>query len=647
MKKFFPALNKNKNLIFADNAGGSQIPEQVLNNLNNFLINSYAQPTGNSIISKNLLVNLDNINDFVNILYSNKNGNIIYGGSCTQLVYNLSNSMENFLKTNKGEIILPNFSHESCVSPFERIAKKNKLEIFWWNLEVNSENNSDCENDCENNLEKYKINYDTLLEKVNINTSLVVLPHVSNILGNVLDIKYLTNEIKKKNSNTKVLVDGVAYMPHGLIDVTSYNVDFYVSSFYKFCGLRISTLYVKEDSIIYLDNINHYFLNKSENKKLELGGINFECASSILGLKEYLLEFARFFNYEDSKNTNKELKFDRKLVEFIYSKTFYYEKVMLNLFNNFIINNKNIEVLECKDEMQKTPLYSILFKDYDIKNINLILNELGIITNVGTFYCNRLLDYLNIKNGVLRISLMHYNSFDEVNKIIETLNYFKKYNINFQFSFDTKYKGFVTENLKNSFYNLEIDNNYSNKRTRGYSLLDIENIDSIKIIGDLKFYQSSNYNNVNGDILREYKNINSSILEDDCFKYFVNTFLTTINNEFKKNSINDKIKYIQVHQIRVYTESEDEIDLVPEGIHKDGYNFIAMCCVTRRNISGAISHIYDESKTIVHSVQLQEGEMLVLNDHKMFHSVSPIKLNKTSKKVKTGYRDIFVFTTIS
>jgi hypothetical protein len=297
--------------------------------------------------------------------------------------------------------------------------------------------------------------------------------------------------------------------------------------------------------------------------------------------------------------------------------------------------------------MQKTPLYSILFKDYDIKNINLILNELGIITNVGTFYCNRLLDYLNIKNGVLRISLMHYNSFDEVNKIIETLNYFKKYNINFQFSFDTKYKGFVTENLKNSFYNLEIDNNYSNKRTRGYSLLDIENIDSIKIIGDLKFYQSSNYNNVNGDILRKYKNINSSILEDDCFKYFVNTFLTTINNEFKKNSINDKIKYIQVHQIRVYTESEDEIDLVPEGIHKDGYNFIAMCCVTRRNISGAISHIYDESKTIVHSVQLQEGEMLVLNDHKMFHSVSPIKLNKTSKKVKTGYRDIFVFTTIS
>ena len=51
MKKFFPALNKYKNLIFADNAGGSQIPEQVLNSLNNFLINCYSQPYANNIIN--------------------------------------------------------------------------------------------------------------------------------------------------------------------------------------------------------------------------------------------------------------------------------------------------------------------------------------------------------------------------------------------------------------------------------------------------------------------------------------------------------------------------------------------------------------------------------------------------------------------
>ena len=642
MKKFFPALNKYKNLIFADNAGGSQIPEQVLNSLNNFLINCYSQPYANNIISKNLTHDLEEINEVVNTIFNNNNNNgkIIYGGSCTQLLYNLSNSMENYLKANKGEIILPNFSHESCVTPFERIAKKNDLVLHWWNLE--------------NSSKKYSLDYNSLLEKVNTNTKLVVLPHVSNILGNILDIKFLTSEIKKKNSDTKVLVDGVAYMPHGLIDVASYNVDFYVSSFYKFCGMRISCLYIENNNLCNLENINHYFFNNSEsiNSKLQLGGINFECASSIIGLKEYLIEFARFFNYGDSKNTENDINFDRTLVEFIYSKTFYYEKIMINIFKKFLENNENIEVIELVEdvetkEISKVPIYSLLFKNYDVNNVNLILNELGIMTKTGSFYCNRLMDYLDIKSGILRISLMHYNSFDEVNKIIEALNYFKKYKIDFQFSFDSNNKGQVTDNLKNAFYNLAIDKNYSNKRTRSYSLLNIENTDAIEIVGDLHFYQSTNYNNVNGNILRKYENIDTKILEDDCFKYFVKTFISTINSELNKNSIIEKIKYIQVHQIRVFTDSEQDIDLVPEGIHQDGYNFIAMCCVSRKNISGAISSIYDESKNLVHNVQLEEGEMLIVNDNKMFHGVSPIKLNKTSKKVKMGYRDILVFTTIS
>ena len=637
MKKFFPSLQRYKNIIFADNAGGSQAPEHVYNSLTSFIVNNYVQPGASNFLSKKITNHLEDINNITNIFFNNKNGKIIYGGSCTQLVYNLSNSLENYLKMNKGEIILPNFSHESCVSPFERIANKNNLDILWWELDLKDSNN------------KFKINYIDLLNKVNENTSLVVLPHVSNILGNILDIKYLINEIKKINSETKVLVDGVAYFPHGLLDVDTLNVDYYVVSFYKFCGLRISALYIKEDSLNIIENVNHYFFNNTieHSKKLELGGVNFECASSILGVRDYLLDFARFFNYEESKNSNKVIKFDRTLLEFVYNKIFYYEKIINNLFKNFFNESDEIQVIECL-ETTKVPIYSLVFKNYHVNNINLILNELGIITKTGSFYCNRLMNNLKIdNNGVLRISLMHYNAIDDATSIIETLKYFKKFNIDFQFTNDSTYKDFVTDTLRDSFYNLEIDKNYTNKRSRAYSLLNVEDLEDIKIIGNLKFFQSTNYNNFNGNIIRDYNNIDSKILQDECFKYFVKKFIETINDQLIKNSYYEKINYIQVHQIRVYTDSEDEIDLVPEGIHQDGYNFIAMCCVTRRNISGAISHIYDESKNIVHSVQLQGGEMLIVNDNKMFHSVSPIKLNKTSKKVKMGYRDILVFTTIS
>ena len=103
-------------------------------------------------------------------------------------------------------------------------------------------------------------------------TRLVVIPHVSNILGNILDIKEIVREIRKINKNTKVMVDGVAYMAHGPIDVTEMDVDFYLVSFYKFCGLRVSALYIKEANVLRaIENQNHYFYNKAKwcryNKK--------------------------------------------------------------------------------------------------------------------------------------------------------------------------------------------------------------------------------------------------------------------------------------------------------------------------------------------------------------------------------------------
>ena len=45
--------------------------------------------------------------------------------------------------------------------------------------------------------------------------------------------------------NGGYFIDGVAYMAHGPIDVTDLDVDFYLVSFYKFCGLRVSALYIR------------------------------------------------------------------------------------------------------------------------------------------------------------------------------------------------------------------------------------------------------------------------------------------------------------------------------------------------------------------------------------------------------------------
>ena len=411
-----------------------------------------------------------------------------------------------------------------------------------------------------------------------------------------------------------------------------YGVDYYVVSFYKFCALRVSALYVKDP--LSIKNQYHYFFDNEESiKKIEIGGANYESASSILGLRDYFMDLAKNYKYDYKI-------FNRELVEFVMTKINNYEASLTDLFKNCIEDNDEIEIIECKESI-KVPIFALRFKNYNENNVNLILNELGIICKNGTFYCDRLFDNLNVckQRGVLRISLMHYNNLDECKSIVSALNLFKKIESSFRFTLDYKYKNLVSHKLSKSFDNLSIDKYYNIKRGRGFSLVKVDDLNKLEIVGDLNFYQSESYNNYNGNVLRKYSNLSEYILDDELFKYLVQTFKEQV----------DKVspvvtRYIQVHQIRVYANNLST-NLVPEGINQDGFNFIAISCINRKNIRGGLNNVYDSDKTIkCYSTSLNEGEILILNDRKMFHDVTNIELNNLNE---VGYRDIFVFTTIS
>lgn len=613
LRKHFPAIKKYNKFIFCDNAGGSQLPKHVIKNLDKFLVNNYVQPNSNNFLSKKITNDFTKVKNITDIILNNKKGDVVFGSSGSQLFYNLANSFDSKIYNIDKNIILPNFSHESCITPFERMSKIYNMEVRWWNLENN-----------------FNINYDILLNRVDSNTSLVVLPHVSNILGNVNDIKYLNNEIKKINSNTKILVDGIAYLPHYYIDVDNMGIDFYCISYYKFCGLRVSALYIKNMSEI--NNQNHFFFKDikyiNAAKKLEIGGWNFESANSVIGLEKYFLEIL--------KVNNKEEIFNRNNFIFCMDKIKEHEDKLVKQFYKKLKNNNEVTILE-SNNYTKFPIFSLLFNNYKCFTVNIILNELGLITSNSTYYCDRLFDYHNIckLNGVLRISLMHYNTIKEVNTICKYINMFRKYDL--QFIYNTYYYK-PSMLLQKSFNYIKKDKYYENLRYRAFSLLNIENLENIKIIGDLNFYQESNYNNYNGNFLREYDNLDDKVVNDKSFINYVNIFKNKIYEE-----IGEKPEYIQVHQIRVNALS-NKTNLIPEGIHRDGFNIICIIIINRVNILGGINNIYDNNKNIIYSKKMKNGEMIIINDRNLYHDVTNIILNN---KNKIGYRDVFVFTTIS
>ena len=624
MKKFFPTINKFNNLTFFNNAAGSQVPYHIIDNMKTFLINGYTQPFDNNIISTYNYKNINNAKQINNILLNNtsNNGTIVFGNSCSNLMYTLSNSMENYLTLKNSNIIIADFNHESCITPFERIAKKNNLKLKWWSVSIYKNN--------------INIDYKKLFKLIDEDTNLIVLPHVSNILGNVLDIKYLKSEIKKINSNAKLLVDGVAYMPHNLMDVKDTDVDFYVFSYYKLFGLRISSLYIKNDNFnLNIENQNHYFFENDNNyeNKLQIGGINYECLSSINGIKDFFLDVGKIFNYTNQK-------FDRNFIKKCLNHMKNYEKSTTEIFQLFLNNSETINYYN-DSNLTKTPLFSFTFNDYSSKYIVNTLNAFGLIISNGSFYSNRLISKLNIDetDGVIRVSFMHYNYISDVENLISVLKKFKKIRMDFKFCLE-KSNIKLNDQIKNTFNYLSNDHFYKNERKRAFSLLDITDNNNIKILGDASFYQSMLYNSYNGNKLRYYENISDNLLNDVNFKNFISIFKNTASNV-----MNNNINHIYVHQIRVHVENNNLTNLIPEGIHKDGYNIVGMVCINRNNIVGGETFIYDNNKIPIFNKQLQEGEILIVNDNDYYHSVSDITSHNIN--LDYSYRDIFVFTTIS
>lgn len=149
-------------------------------------------------------------------------------------------------------------------------------------------------------------------------------------------------------------------------------------------------------------------------------------------------------------------------------------------------------------------------------------------------------------------------------------------------------------------------------------------------------YQSTYRNAMNGGIYRTFEPFEKSTLENPVLSNIINWCTTYIR--FNK----EKSWRIQAHQFRIEANNNEVGKPTPEGIHRDGADFILIMLLQRDNITGGESHIYDASKKLLFSAVLETlGDAVLLDDHKVWHGVSEIHaLNKAN----SGYRDVLVLT---
>ncbi len=397
----FPAFEDplSRDWSFFENAGGSYVPKTVINQLNKFMTSTKVQPYAEYEMSKIAGDEMDRAINLFSKMINAKNNEILIGSSTTMNMYVLSNALKKFIKPGD-EVIVTNQDHEANIGAWRRLKESGAI-IKEWQMNKNS---------AELQIEDFK-------KILSNKTKIVAVTHCSNIVGTFNNLKLISELAHEKGAF--VIGDGVSYAPHGFPNVKELGVDFYAFSLYKTYGPHLALLYGKEEILKNLPNQNHEFLDGEYPYTLNPGGPNHEELTSLIGIYEYFNDLYKHHFNDDEESILKKIKKINILIS-------QHEEEVGNIFLNHINSKKNIKLIGQKQISNKNraPTFSFTVDDKTSKDISKILVSNKIATRNDNFYAWRCLKYLGIdtNDGVIRISMAHYNSKDDINNLINAIN---------------------------------------------------------------------------------------------------------------------------------------------------------------------------------------------------------------------------------
>ncbi len=149
-------------------------------------------------------------------------------------------------------------------------------------------------------------------------------------------------------------------------------------------------------------------------------------------------------------------------------------------------------------------------------------------------------------------------------------------------------------------------------------------------------YQSNYHNSVHGGFNRHFRGWLPTTISNPVFKEIIRWSLSQfVTNPAKKWRI-------QAHQFRINASADEIGKPTPEGVHKDGADYILIMLLGRHNVIGGESHVYDNNMQPLAQCTMQcRGDLLLANDHQVYHGVTPIV---PEDKTKPAWRDVLVLT---
>ncbi|WP_296186406.1 cysteine desulfurase-like protein [Pseudomonas sp. UBA1879] len=393
----FPALSSG--YAYLDNAGGSAVLKPVADRVSDYLLNSAVQLGASYSESVNagarVMQARESVAQLINARYPEE---CVMGGSTTHLLQILCRALAPSIGPGD-EIVVTDCDHEANIGPWVKLCEERGATLRVWGVGLNS-------------MELELADLEALLSA---KTRYVAMTHASNILGSVNPVAEVARRVHAVGA--KLCVDAVAYAPHRLVDVQASGADYYVFSFYKTFGPHFAVLWGQREQLLELPSLNHFFIGQEVIPyKLQPGNLNYELSYGCIGISDYLIDMGQRLGATGTERQLMQAAFDTFEVQ---------EDLLAEILLGFLRETPGVRIIGKAHvtDGDRVPTISFVVEGVQSEAIVRRVDGHRMGIRFGDFYARRLIERLGLTphGGVVRVSIAHYNSVDELNRLVEHL----------------------------------------------------------------------------------------------------------------------------------------------------------------------------------------------------------------------------------
>jgi cysteine desulfurase family protein (TIGR01976 family) len=400
VRAVFPALHQPPPFIFFDNAAGAQIPQIVFDAVNRHLLECNVQRGGRYAKSQEVDASVARARQSVaDLLNARDAREVAFGMNATSFIRLASLAIGQTLGE-RNEIVVTDMDHEANVATWLALEREG-AQFRWWRMRSDG-----------------NLHADDLRPLLSSRTRLIACTATSNALGSIVDVRAIADLVHA--AGAELFLDCVHYPPHGPMDVQAWDCDYLVCSGYKIFAPHMGFLWGRLELLEKLPTFREDFIPNEPPSKIEAGTFVYENVAGMDAAIAYLESLGKpsdgTANPSGSRRAN--------LVRAMTAIREYEKGLSLELLSVFDECGATIYGIREKDRIdQRVPTFCFNLGKIPPARVTEELARAGIGVRDGHMYSPRLMHRLELtqESGAVRVSLVHYNTIEEIHRFADVL----------------------------------------------------------------------------------------------------------------------------------------------------------------------------------------------------------------------------------